>query len=80
MGRACPTETWDAAGSGHELLGDETIKATLVVAAEWRLLATASLQIHPDAPECGCVRWVGTEQVIGLPRANDPYRKRMTLS
>jgi GNAT superfamily N-acetyltransferase len=62
LGRAYPTETWDAAGTEDELFGDETIKATLVVAAEGRLIATASLQVHPDAPECGWLRWVATEQ------------------
>ena len=62
LGRAYPTETWDAAGTEHELFGDETIRASLVVAAEGRLIATASLQVHPDAPECGWLRWVATEQ------------------
>jgi GNAT superfamily N-acetyltransferase len=62
LSRAYPTETWDAAGTEHELFGDETVKATLIVAAEGRLLATASLQVYPDAPECGWVRWVATEQ------------------
>jgi mycothiol synthase len=62
LGRAYPTETWDATGTEHELFGDETIRATLVVAAEGRLIATASLQVHPDVPECGWVRWVATEQ------------------
>jgi GNAT superfamily N-acetyltransferase len=33
----------------------------LVVAAEGRLVATASLQVCPDVPECGRVRWVATE-------------------
>ena len=61
LGRAYPTETWDTAGTEHELFGDETIRATLVVAAEGRLIATASLQVHPDAPECGWVRWVATD-------------------
>ena len=61
LGHAYPTETWDAAGTGRELFGDETVKATLVVAAEGRLVATASLQVRPDAPECGWVRWVATE-------------------
>ena len=62
LGRAYPTETWDAAGAERELFGDETVRATLVVAAEGRLIATASLQVHPDAPECGWLRWVATEQ------------------
>jgi mycothiol synthase len=62
LGRAYPTETWDSAGTEHELFGDETIRAALVVAAEGRLIATASLQVHPDAPECGWLRWVATEQ------------------
>src|SRR5919202_643812 len=62
LGRAYPTETWDAAGTEHELFGDGTVRATLVVAAGGRLIATASLQVHPDAPECGWLRWVATEQ------------------
>lgn len=62
LGRAYPMETWDVAGAEHELFGDETIRATLVVAAEGRLIATASLQVRPDAPECGWLRWVATEQ------------------
>ncbi len=62
LGRAYPTETWDVAGTEHELFGDGTVRATMVVAAEGRLVATASLQVRPDAPECGWVRWVATEQ------------------
>src|SRR5919204_1123127 len=62
LSRAYPTETWDSAGTEHELFGDETVRATLVVGAEGRLIATASLQVHPDVPECGWVRWVATEQ------------------
>ena len=62
LGRAYPTETWDVAGTEQELFGDETVRATLVVAAEGRLIATASLQVHPAAPECGWLRWVATEQ------------------
>ncbi len=62
LGRAYPTETWDAAGTERELFCDETVRATLVVAAEGRLVATASLQVRPDVPECGWVRWVATEQ------------------
>ncbi len=62
LGRAYPTETWDVAGTEQELFGDETVRATLVVADEGRLIATASLQVHPDTPECGWVRWVATEE------------------
>jgi GNAT superfamily N-acetyltransferase len=61
LGRAYPTETWDAAGTERELFCDETVRATLVVAAEGRLVATASLQVRPDVPECGWVRWVATD-------------------
>ena len=61
LGRAYPTETWDAAGTERELFRDETVRATLVVTAEGRLVATASLQVRPDFPECGWVRWVATE-------------------
>ena len=62
LGRAYPSETWDAAGTERELFCDETVRATLVVAAEGRLVATASLQVRPDVPECGWVRWVATER------------------
>jgi N-acetylglutamate synthase-like GNAT family acetyltransferase len=33
----------------------------LVVAAEGRVVATAPLQVRPDVPECGWVRWVATD-------------------
>jgi hypothetical protein len=37
-------------------------RPTLVgVPAEGRLVATASLQVRPDVPECGWVRWVATD-------------------
>ena len=44
LGRAYPTEHRDAADTEHELFDDKTVRATLVVAAEGRLIATASLQ------------------------------------
>lgn len=62
LGRAFEAERWDAAGTERELFGDETVRATLVVEAAGRLVATASLQVRPDVPECGWVRWVATEQ------------------
>jgi mycothiol synthase len=62
LSRAYPTEAWDVAGTERELFRDETVRATLVVAANGRLVATASAQIRLDAPECGWVRWVATEQ------------------
>ena len=61
LGQAFETETWDAAGTERELFCDETVRATLVVAAEGRLVATASLQVRPDVGECGWVRWVATD-------------------
>ena len=61
LGRAFEGERWDAAGTERELFCDETIRATLVIAAERRVVATASLQVRPDSPECGWVRWVATE-------------------
>jgi GNAT superfamily N-acetyltransferase len=61
LGRAFEAETWDAAGTERELFRDKTVRATLVVAAEGRLVATASLQVRPDVPECGWVRWVATD-------------------
>jgi GNAT superfamily N-acetyltransferase len=63
LGEAFPSENWNAAGAtgtALELFGDETVRATLVVADTERLLATASLQVRPDAPACGWVRWVAT--------------------
>ena len=62
LGRAFEAERWEAAGTERELFGDETVRATLVVAAAGRLVATASLQVRPDVPECGWVRWVATER------------------
>ena len=62
MGRAFEAEHWDAAGTERELFGDETVRATLVVAAAGRLVATASLQVRPDVPACGWLRWVATER------------------
>ena len=62
LGRALEAERWDAAGTERELFGDETVRATLGVAAEGRLVATASLQVRPDVPECGWVRWVATDR------------------
>src|SRR5688572_27462070 len=44
LGRAFAAESWDAAGTERELFWDETVRATLVVAAAGRLVATASLQ------------------------------------
>jgi len=56
LGRTFEAESWDAAGTERELFCDETVRATLVVAAEGRLVATASLQVRPDVPEVvGCV-------------------------
>ncbi len=61
LGQAFEAESWDAAGTERELFCDETVRATLVVAEEGRLVATASLQVRPDVPECGWVRWVATD-------------------
>src|SRR5919199_1188956 len=61
LGRAFEAERWDAAGTERGVFCDETVRATLVVAAEGRLVATASLQVRPDVPGCGWVRWVATE-------------------
>lgn len=62
LGRAYPAETWDTAGTERELFCDEAVKAVLVVEAGGRLIATASLQVHPQAPASGWLRWVTTEQ------------------
>jgi GNAT superfamily N-acetyltransferase len=61
LDRAFEAERWDVAGTERELFCDETVRATLVVAAAGRLVATASLQVRPDVPECGWVRWVATD-------------------
>jgi len=61
LGGAFEGEHWDAAGTERELFCDETVKTTLVVATGRRLVATASLQMRPDHPGCGWVRWVATE-------------------
>jgi hypothetical protein len=65
LGRAFEAEMWDAAGTKRDLFRDETVRATLVVAAAGQLVATASLQVRPDAPECGWVRWVATDRDRG---------------
>lgn len=62
LSRAFDAEHWDAAGTELELFCDETVKATLVVVAEERLVATVSLQVDTDVPKCGWVRWVATEK------------------
>ena len=62
LGRAYASERWDAAGTEREMFGDETVKATLVVETAGRLVATASLQVRPDAPERGLVRLVATDE------------------
>src|SRR5215211_2777871 len=62
LGQAFADEVWDAAGTERELFFDETVRATLVVADEGRLLSTASLQVSSDDPECGWVRWVATDR------------------
>jgi GNAT superfamily N-acetyltransferase len=72
LGRAFEGERWDEAGTARELFGDATVRATLVVAAAERLVATASLQVRLDDPACGWVRWVATEREwrrAGLGRA-----------
>lgn len=62
LGRVYATSRWDVAETRRELFGDETVRATLVAETDGRLVATASLQVRPDAPERGLVRWVATEE------------------
>jgi GNAT superfamily N-acetyltransferase len=62
LGHAFEAETWDTTGTERELFSDPTVRTTLVVEAEGRLVATASLQVRPDLPECGWVRWVATDR------------------
>ena len=70
LGSAYEGETWDAAGVERELLCDPTVRAILVVAAGTRLVSTASLQVRPESPRSGWVRWVAT----------DPDRRREGLA
>ena len=60
LGSAFEGETWDPAGVERELLCDPTVRAVLVVAAGSRLVSTASLQVRPESPGSGRVRWVAT--------------------
>ena len=64
LGRAFEAEVWDAAGTERELFGDETVRATLVVAAEGRLVATARCRyVLTFRSVVGCVGlrriWIG---------------------
>jgi len=61
LARAYPNEAWEPAETEQEIFFDETVKAPLIVTQGSRILATASLQIRTDSPECGWVRWVATE-------------------
>ena len=69
LGRAFEGEVWESAHVERELVCDPTVRETLVVASGKRLMATASLQVRPDTPDCGWVRWVAT----------DPDRRREGL-
>src|SRR5690349_8466867 len=62
FGGAYEGEIWDAVGTERDLFCDETVKGTLVVADEDRLLSTASLQVRPEDPDCGEVQWVATDR------------------
>jgi mycothiol synthase len=70
LGSAYEGETWHAAGVERELLCDPTVRTVLVVAAGRRLVSTASLQVRPESPGSGWVRWVAT----------DPGRRREGLA
>ena len=63
-------EVWEVAHVERELLHDPTVRETWVVESRERLIATASLQVRPDAPHCAWVRWVAT----------DPDRRREGLA
>jgi mycothiol synthase len=60
LASALEGETWNAADVEREILCDPTVKAILVVAAGARLVSTASLQVRPESPGSGRVRWVAT--------------------
>jgi mycothiol synthase len=70
LGRAYEGELWEWAHVERELLGDPTVRETLVVTSGERLIATASFQVRPDTPQCGWIRWVAT----------DPDRRREGLA
>ncbi len=70
LASALEGEKWDAADVERELLRDPTVRAILVIAAGARLVATASLQVRPESPGTGRVRWVAT----------DPDRRREGLA
>jgi ribosomal protein S18 acetylase RimI-like enzyme len=70
LGSAYEGETWDWTGVERELLRDPTVRAVLVVVEGTRLVSTASLQVRPNAPGSGWVRWVAT----------DPDRRREGLA
>jgi len=61
-GRAYINECWEPEDTRRELFHDHTVRAVLVVAEAQRILATASLQVHSNAPDAGQIRWVATEQ------------------
>ena len=54
-------EVWELEDTEHELFRDNTVKAVLVVADKKRIVATASLQVHSNAPDSAQLRWVATE-------------------
>jgi hypothetical protein len=60
LASALEGETWTTADVEREILCDPTVRATLVVAAGARLVSTASLQVQPQSPAWGRVRWVAT--------------------
>ena len=63
-------ENWDAADVNRDVLGDPSVRAVLVVAAGEQIVSTASLQVRPESPGSGWVRWVAT----------DPDRRREGLA
>ncbi len=64
LGRAFEAESWDAAGTERELFCDETVRATLVVAAEggwWRRLRCRYVLTFRSVVGCVGLRriWIG---------------------
>lgn len=60
-GRAYVGEVWDKKTTELELFDDQTVKAVLLVTNKKRIVSTASLQVHTNAPLSGQLRWVATE-------------------
>lgn len=53
LGRAYPSEIWEEEATVAELFEDPSVKATMVLDLNGRIVATASLQVRPDSLDSG---------------------------